>query len=116
MRELLAEIHHKAWLATASVAATASVCALLKLVTPAVLAAGAVGVMLMWICEEEKRLLEAMAPGDAALPPALIPVARPSATRVREWASPFPVGRPSRRQRAKGRRDRRHAPVAAWCD
>lgn len=117
MRELLAEIHHKAWAATASVAALAAACALAKLALPAVLAAAAVGAMLMWISEEEKRILAAMAPVGDAPPPALVPAAPRPMVRVRDWANPFPAPRAVRRQRVGGRRvRRRHAHAAAWCD
>jgi hypothetical protein len=55
MRELLAEIHHRAWLATALAATLTAVFALLHLALPAALAAMATGGILMWISEEETR-------------------------------------------------------------
>jgi hypothetical protein len=114
MRELLAEIHHRAWLATALAAALTAVFALLHLALPAALAAMATGGILMWISEEETRVVAAMAP--AAMAPAndLAPVlaAAPafgSAVLVREWSSPFPGSRSARSQRPQDRRaGRRH--------
>jgi hypothetical protein len=106
MRELLVEVHHRAWLATALAAVLAAACALLGFASPAALAAMAAGALLMWVSEEERRLLAAMAPGDDPIPApvlAAVPV-RGSAIRVREWASPFPAGRPAPRQRPQERR------------
>ena len=107
MREFLAEVHHRAWLATAVTAALAAACALLRVPLLAAVAAMATGALLMWISEEEHRLLTAMAPGDAPMPaPDLAPLpACGPAVCVREWVSPFPASRPAApRQRAQGRR------------
>ena len=117
MREFLTEVHHRAWTATALASALAVVCALLGLALPTALAAMAAGVILMWISEEESRLVAAMTPDDAPPPipePAALPVpATDSAVRVREWKSPFPMPRPARRQRSHGRRARRWRVAAA---
>jgi hypothetical protein len=110
MRDLLAEVHHRPWLATALAGALAAVCALLRSPLPAALAAMVAGLILMWISEEEHRVVAAMGPGDDALPApdlAPAPAAAPatgSATRIREWASPFPAPRPARLARQQGRR------------
>jgi len=116
MRELLAEVHHRAWLATALAGGLAVASAALRLPLPAAMAAMATGALLMWISEEKHRLVAAMAPGGDPIPaPALPPVLAPvppggSAVPVREWANPFPASRPTRRQRQQGRRagGRRH--------
>ncbi len=111
MRDFLTEVRHRAWTATTLASASAVVCASLGLALPTALAAMAAGVVLMWISEEESRLVAAMTPDDASLPvPALdaAPVpARDSAVRVREWKNPFPAPRHARRQRLHGRRVRR---------
>ena len=115
MREFLAEVHHRAWIATALVSALAAACALLHFALPAALAAMAAGAMLMWISEEESRLVAAMAPGPdpaPAIAPAPAP-ARDAAIRIREWANPFPAPPSARRQRPHGRRTRRQGVTAA---
>ncbi len=117
MREFLTEVHHRAWTATALASTLAVVCAAAGLALPTVLAAMAAGVILMWISEEESRLVAAMTPDDASLPvPALdaasVP-ARDSAVQVREWKNPFPAPRHARRQRSHGRRVRRWHVAAA---
>ena len=111
MREFLAEVHHRAWVATTVAGVLAAACALAHLALPAALAAMAAGAILMWISEEENRPVAAMTPDDA-LPPApalaAAPVpARDSAVLVREWKSPFPVPRRARGKRPYGRRVRR---------
>ncbi len=123
MRELLAEVHHRAWTATALVSTFAVACAALGFVLPAALAAMAAGVILMWISEEESRLVAAMAPtvaaaGAAADPPAPARALAPTpacgpAVRVRDWANPFPAARPARRQRPPRGRQARRVRVAA---
>ena len=117
MREFLTEVHHRAWTATALASTLAVVCALLGLALPTALAVMAAGMILMWISEEESRLVAAMTPDDAPPPipePAALPVPAPdSAVRVREWKSPFPMPRPARRQRSHGRRARRWRVAAA---
>jgi hypothetical protein len=122
MREFLAEVHHRAWIATFVASALAAACALAHLELPAALAAGGI---LMWISEEENRLVAAMAPdpgpvpAPVSVPAAAAPPARAPAVRVREWASPFPASRLVRlqRQRAQGRRARRrHVAIAAPSD
>jgi hypothetical protein len=110
MRELLAEVHHRAWLATAVAGGLAVACAALRLPLAAATAALATGALLIWISEEKHRLVAAMAPGQDPVPaPVLPPVPAPAAPRgsavpVREWANPFPASRPTRRQRQQGRR------------
>ncbi len=112
MRELLAEVHHRAWAATALAGGLAAACASARLALPAVLAAMAAGAILMWLSEEENRVVAAMAPG-AAPPPASPVPARGPVVVVREWASPFPAPRPARRQRPQGRRAHRKRIAAA---
>jgi len=119
MRDLLAEVHHRAWTATAVAGALAALCAAAQLALPAVLAAMAAGAILMWRSEEENRVVAAMAPvAPPASAPILVPTAPPApalpaptrdaAAAVREWASPFPASRSVRRQRPQpGRRARR---------
>ena len=111
MRDFLTEVRHRAWTATTLASASAVVCASLGLALPTALAAMAAGVVLMWISEEESRLVAAMTPDDASPPaPALAaaPVpARDSAVLVRDWKSPFPVPRRARGKRPYGRRVRR---------
>jgi hypothetical protein len=127
MRDLLAEVHHRAWTATAVAGALAVFCAAAHFTLPAVLAAMAAGAILMWTSEEENRVVAAMAsvpaPVRASTPvpaPALVPAVAPApapapsapapgpAPVVREWASPFPAARPARRQHPQqGRRARR---------
>jgi hypothetical protein len=91
-------------------------CASLRLGLPAVVAVMATGAILMWISEEEKRVLAAMRPEGAgpvpapelpSLPspaPAPVPAGDASAIRVREWANAFPAPRRDRRERQVGRR------------
>jgi hypothetical protein len=119
MRDLLAELHHRAWTATAVAGALAALCAAAQLALPAVLAAMAAGAILMWRSEEENRVVAAMAldvPSAPASAPILVPTAatptpvptRDATAAVREWASPFPASRSVRRQRPQpGRRARR---------
>ncbi len=119
MREFLAEVHHRAWIAAAVVGALAAACAFAQFALPAVLAAMTAGAILMWISEEENRLVAAMAPGaDPMAAPVVAPVAaapvaspvpapdadRPSAVQVREWTNPFPASRPARRPHPQGHR------------
>ena len=121
MRDLLAEVRHRAWTATAVAGALAAFCAAAQLALPAVLAAMAAGAILMWRSEEENRVVAAMAldvPSAPASAPILVPTAAPApmlpaptrdaANAVREWANPFPAPRSARRQRPQpGRRARR---------
>ncbi len=110
MRELLAEVHHRAWLATAAAGGLAVASAALRLPVPAAMAAMTAGALLMWISEEKHRLVAAMAPDQDPIPaPVLPPVQAPAAPRgsavpVREWTNPFPASRPTRRERQQGRR------------
>jgi hypothetical protein len=110
MRELLAEVHHRAWLATAVAGGLSVASAALRLPLPAAMAAMTAGALLMWICEEKHWLVAAMAPGQDPIPaPVLPPVPAPAAPRgsavpVREWTNPFPVSQPTRRHRQQGRR------------
>jgi hypothetical protein len=126
MREFLAEVHHRAWIATGLAGALAAACASAHLALPAALAAMTAGAIMIWISEEETRLLAAMvadeafpaAPGDAAVSapaPAPAPAPIPAAVRVRvrDWTSPFPAPRPARRQRPQGRRVHRQLVAAA---
>ena len=135
MRELLAEVHHRPWAATVVAAVLAAFCAAAHLALLAALAAMAAGLVLMWISEEENKVVAAMGmapvvtPTSAPAPPlapALDPAPTPTLTTapalpvpargpvaaVREWASPFPAPRPARRPRPQGRHARRR-PVAA---
>ena len=108
MRDLLAEVRHRAWTATAVAGALAAFCAAAQLALPAVLAAMAAGAILMWISEEENRVVAAMAPAPApAQVPVLVlaPAGAPAAV-VREWADPFSARRPVRRQRPQQPRRR----------
>ena len=130
MREFLAEVHHRAWIATGMAGALAAACASAHLALPAALAAMTAGAIMIWISEEETRLLAAMVadeafpatPGDAAVSapvpapaPAPAPAPIPAAVRVRvrDWTSPFPAPRPARRQRRQGRRVHRQLVAAA---
>ncbi len=122
MREFLAEVHHRAWIATGLAGALAAACASAHLALPTVLAAMTAGAIMIWISEEETRLLAAMvpgeapatAPGDAAVS-APVPARDPAAVRVqvRDWTSPFPAPRLARRQRPRGRRVHRQLVAAA---
>ena len=117
VRDLLVEIHYRAWVAAAVAGAVAAACASLQMAFPATAAAMAAGAILMWISEEEKRVLAAMADADAAaLPPALAPSAPAPAAPVpandwaapvRAWANPFPSPRALRAAGRLGRRARR---------
>ncbi len=121
MREFLAEVHHRAWIATGLAGALATACASVHLALPTVLAAMTAGAIMIWISEEETRLLAAMvpgeapatAPGDAAVS-APVPARDPAAVRVqvRDWTSLFPAPRPARRQRPQGRRVHRQLVAA----
>lgn len=128
LRDALAEIHYEAWTAAALAGTVAAGAALADVPTVAAASAMAAGLILMWICEEEKRVLAAMADTSAApMPvPASVPAApaaalvpanddRPLAPAVsepqpdaagplRQWANPFPAARSARRPRPADRR------------
>lgn len=126
MRDFLAEVHFRAYAFAAVVCTLAVACASMRLGVPAAVAMMAAGVILMWISEEEKRVVAAMASSGDPMPapdlapapssarisapasaptPVLEPVpGRGSAVRIREWANSFPAPQPARRDRQAGRR------------
>ena len=103
MREVLAELHHKAWLAAGLASALAASFALLHCALPAALAAMVAGGLLMWISEEENRVVAAMAPASAPMPAVTVPTSQ-AAVRVRDWASPFTAPQPVRWREPQQRR------------
>jgi hypothetical protein len=110
MREVLAELHHRAWLAAGLAGVLVASFAFLHCALPAALTAMAAGGLLMSISEEENRVVAAMVPANAPMPAVIVPTSQ-SAVSVRDWASPFPARRPTRwrgpqERRAHGRRRR----------
>ena len=143
MRELLAEVHHRPWTATAVACALAAFFAAMHWALPAALAAMAAGLVLMWTSEEENRVVSAMATAPTAAPaPPMVPASTPvpafvqtaappvpananaaavpavqEVPAVREWTNPFPAPRSARRPRLQGRRaHRQHAAVLVPSD